>query len=193
MTPTALHCVHERPKGTRGVAGCTWSCPCNRLAWRPSSQQPGFGGLAGLDGTGARQIFPMSEPGDGCMDGTNPWNFFFVAVRSHLPGLLIYLPHFLTYPLASFSYSLISLSSSLISPRCKPSSLVQPTSPCTTDNPPTHALCLFSARPPVAFARGRDTCIHPTLPRFATCSNPPPNMVEKLYVTYNDVCIPYTP
>lgn len=56
-----------------------------------------------------------------------------------------------------------------------------------------HACFAYSPHvlPIASFARGRDICIHPTRPRLATCSNPPPNMVEKLYVTYNDVCIPY--
>lgn len=73
--------------------------------------------------------------------------------------------------------------------------LVQPT-PFARPNTPTNPHACFAYSPhvlPVAFARGRDICIHPTRPRLATCSNPPPSMVEKLYVTYNDVCIPYTP
>lgn len=60
--------------------------------------------------------------------------------------------------------------------------------------PPTHTRAFAYSPHVLPLHLRRDICIHPTRPRLATCSNPPPNMVEKLYVTYNDVCIcPYTP
>lgn len=93
------------------------------------------GGMTGLDWNWRQANFPaMSERGD----GWNPWNFFsflFVAVdflrTGDLPPCVLFL-----FPTPHFSLSLYR-------------------SLCTTIPPthlPIHALCLFSARTPVAFA-----------------------------------------
>lgn len=120
------------------------------------------------------------------MDGTLGI-FFLFAVELLLHAVLIPLSYFLT-----FCVSLFCTSSSLAAVQklwFDPAYYTRPT------NPPTHTLCLFAARTSSACtcARPRHLCIHPTRLRLATCSNPPPNMVEKLYVTYNDVCISCTP
>lgn len=117
------------------------------------------------------------------MDGT--LGIFFLSAVELLHAVLIPFPVFLPFCVSLFRTSLLTAVQKLW---LDPAYYTRP-------NPPTHTLCLFAARTSSACtcARPRHLCIHPTRLRLATCSNPPPNMVEKLYVTYNDVCISCTP
>lgn len=126
-------------------------------------------------------------------DGWDPWNFF----ARYFPVLLISLPVVFFFFVSLFLFS--SLTSLLYSHILL---TIEPLQPHHHNTVLQH-ICLFAAcaRPRTSAPINSHLHLHapetsaPTRldKRLATCSNPPPNMVEKLYVTYNDVCILCTP